>query len=471
MGVADVDLTSAGGSQNLTGFNEVLKEFYLGPVREQLNSDTILMQRLQRDTESVSGRQIRIPVHVARNEGIGAVAEGGLLPDPGAQAYKELTFKVKYHYGRILLTGPVIFASADDKGSFIRALDSEVKGLVDDLKHDVNRQMFSDGSGIIATVDGGSSGSAATTEIFHNYGDFHGEGENLKHIRPGQLYASIDVSSGELDDHDLEVSSVDVASKVVTFTNTISGAGLDDGCNAIVRRTTGTGIAAAAWSATNGAPHTSYVKELMGLLGICHGSPVYSAGSAYAKTDFIPSTAWTVLDPDTPGTLATYAGLQNLTHDLWEPQSVTAETGTSTKVAGLPDLTEMQTLLDLMMEFGQSKPSLILTTYKQRQNYFDQLKTNKRYVNTLELDGGWTALEFNGIPLVADKDCIPGTMFMLDEDQLALFQENDLSWMDRDGNMFHRLQDKDAFQATMFKYYEMGCYRRNGQGFYYGLAE
>ena len=493
MAISDVDLTAAGGSQNLTGFDKVLKEFYLGPVREQLNSDTLLMQRLQKDNESVSGRQVRIPLHVGRNEGIGSGAEGGLLPDPGVQSYEDMTFKVKYHYGRILLSGPVIFASANDKGSFIRALDSEIKGLVDDIKHDVNRQMFSDGSGIPFTsratggIDVSSDIAIATGFEVANYGDYDNVGANLKHARPGMFVTPFDASTDALLGQPAagtnarhEIGSVDVSGKKIYLTAIVDGIS-STFVTGFLRNTAATSALTYAQIDT----HTSWVKELMGLLGICHGSPVYrEAGSNYV-TEWEPSGVTTATElgkvwqsAGADGTAQgswdhgqadlALGGLQGLVHDQWEPQVVVAGTeGTPTA----PVLTDMQSCLDLMMEFGQAKPSIILTTYALRQKYFGLLTDEKRYVNTLELDGGWTALEFNGIPLVADKDAIPGYMFMLDEDQLALFSENDWSWMDRDGSQFVRLPDKDAFQATMFKYYEMGCYRRNGQCVYRNLVE
>ena len=48
-------------------------------------------------------------------------------------------------------------------------------------------------------------------------------------------------------------------------------------------------------------------------------------------------------------------------------------------------------------------PTLILTTFELRDKYVTLLVAEKRYVNTLKLDGGFNALEFNGKPLLPDE--------------------------------------------------------------------
>lgn len=142
----------------LTTLDAILKNQYLGPVREQLNNKTVLMKRLERDDESVVGKNFTIPLHVGRNEGIGARAEGGTLPTAGAQSYKETIVPMKYIYGRIKLTGPTIKAARNNEGAFIRAVDSEMKGLSRDMNSSLNRQLWGDGTGAL-TVCGTTSNS------------------------------------------------------------------------------------------------------------------------------------------------------------------------------------------------------------------------------------------------------------------------------------------------------------------------
>jgi len=144
----------------LSAISDILKNQYLGPIREQLNNDIILLSRLEKDDESVVGKNFTIPLHIGRNEGIGATTDGGTLPTAGNQSYKETIVPMRYLYGRIQLTGPSMKASRSNEGAFVRALESEMKGLARDLKSDLNRQLFGDGSGRLATC-----ASASTVNI------------------------------------------------------------------------------------------------------------------------------------------------------------------------------------------------------------------------------------------------------------------------------------------------------------------
>lgn len=138
--------------QTLNTFNAILKEDYLGPIRDQLNNSTILLKRLQRNEEDVGGKVAVVPLLTGRNAGVGARREGDVLPQPGQQQYDSARYRVAHNYGRISISGPVIKASRKNKYAFVKAVDSEVKGMIKDMKDNINRQLHLDGSGILAVV-------------------------------------------------------------------------------------------------------------------------------------------------------------------------------------------------------------------------------------------------------------------------------------------------------------------------------
>ena len=72
---------------NLTDAANVLKTFYIGPVREQLNQGNVLLANLERDTSRTAfrGKEAYIPLHTGRNVGVGARAESGTLPVAGTR--------------------------------------------------------------------------------------------------------------------------------------------------------------------------------------------------------------------------------------------------------------------------------------------------------------------------------------------------------------------------------------------------
>ena len=131
----------------LTTLSNILKDFYLPPVVEQLNNEVLLLQRLESQSEDLFGNRAVVPIHTARSGGIGPALEGAALPAAGNQQYNKATYDLKYLYGRIGVTGPSIAKTASEAGSFLRALKAEMDGIRADLRRDVARQVYGSGFG------------------------------------------------------------------------------------------------------------------------------------------------------------------------------------------------------------------------------------------------------------------------------------------------------------------------------------
>jgi hypothetical protein len=82
----------------------------------------------------------------------------------------------------------------------------------------------------------------------------------------------------------------------------------------------------------------------------------------------------------------------------------------------------------------------------------------------MTLDGGWKALEYNGIPLTVDNDAIDGEMYFLTLKDMQIYRMADYNWMQKDGAILSRISSKDAYEATLFRYAELGTSRRNTHG-------
>lgn len=148
---------------NLASIDPILKNQYLGPIREILNNDIELVKRLGSDYDSVTGKNFTFPMHYGRNWGTGVRGDGVLLMDPGSQAYKESIAAMRYMYGRIMLTGPSIKAAASNAGAFARTLDSEIRGVTKDLKKELNRMLANDGTGRLTTC--GTTTASTTVNV------------------------------------------------------------------------------------------------------------------------------------------------------------------------------------------------------------------------------------------------------------------------------------------------------------------
>ena len=460
-------VTAARGS-----IDAVLKDFYEGPVREQLNSDTLLMSRLSRNTEVVDGRRVIVPVHTGRNRGIQAVIEGGLIPTPGRQAYEDMEFLIKFMYGAIRITGPAMASSRTDEGSFIRGLQSELQGMVRDFKLDLNRMSWADGSGRLAVID--------TARVGHNpaggvYGvrqvwDSGNQAANaVRWLHVGDRIAVHDISAVVanqivgLDTNDNlyePVIAVDMNANTITTAAPVAAFAVANG-DAIVKGPDE--IAVDQWDTNfrGGAagPVPLDSKEHMGLVGICNGP------NGFPEHAFAPaSPAWNA----TGSVYATHNGagagnyvsapLQGWHDNLWAANMFFAG---GVPRALTPDL--MQQGFDASEEIGQAVATIGLCSYAVRRRYVDLLTPDRRYVgaNTYEMDGGYKAVDYNGIPIVPEKDCPEATLFFLSEPNIAYALMSDFYWLDKDGAILKWVDRRDAWEAVMAWYAEMYTDRRN----------
>jgi hypothetical protein len=150
--------------QSLTGFDSALKDVYGPRIEEQLNLVNALGDWIdENDSAEWTGRQVIYPIHVSRNQGVGASTEGSKLPPAGSQGYATVKIPEKFNYGRIELTGQVIKSSLQNKGAFTRAMESEIKGLVRDLANDRERQFFGAGDGVLCLIKDAQTSTSNTT--------------------------------------------------------------------------------------------------------------------------------------------------------------------------------------------------------------------------------------------------------------------------------------------------------------------
>src|SRR3954469_8131050 len=99
-------------TQNLTNADAILKDLYVGPIVEQLNYKTYMLDQIERDSDHIdhTGRRAIIPLHVGRNRGRGSRADAGTLPVAGTQTWADAVVPIKYHYTGIEVSDGAIEA-------------------------------------------------------------------------------------------------------------------------------------------------------------------------------------------------------------------------------------------------------------------------------------------------------------------------------------------------------------------------
>ena len=86
-------------------------------------------------------------------------------------------------------------------------------------------------------------------------------------------------------------------------------------------------------------------------------------------------------------------------------------------------------------------------------------------------DLGFKMLDVSGYPLVADKDCPNGTMFLLTEKHLKLFSDQDWHFLEEDGKVLKWVDSRDAWQGVMARYMNLGIDRRKPQYIASGITD
>lgn len=408
---------------NLTTLSDILKEYYLGPVAEQLNNEVLLLSRLESKSEDLVGKRAYVPLHVSRSGGIGARAEDAALPTSGNQAYDKAVYDLKYLYGRVRVTGPSMAKTKNEAGAFLQALKSELDGIRNDLKKDLARQIYGDGSAKIAKC-----GTTDVSEVTYIQLD---TAEGKEAIRKGQLYVGMLVEIGTAANVDavsagtVEITAVDYDNARITVTP-----------DPTVDTTSSHFVFRAGSAVDNGASQTgSRSSEVDGLRRI-----VSTSATAFGEIDPATKTWWDNKRINVNGALAT----------------------------GLEDIQKGMNLIRL--EGGT--PTVMVTSLGVQREIYMQLEDSVRYTNpeTLTYAAGFKTLEYAGMPIISDIDAPYGSLFLLDESTLKVFSDQDWHFLDADGQTLRQVSGYDAFEAIMTRYMNLGATKRSNQAVLYGIT-
>jgi hypothetical protein len=395
----------------------VLKEFYLPGIRTIMNNELFLLSQVEQNTEDVEGRRAVLSVNTARNQGIGARAEGGDLPTAGKQGYSEERVPLKYNYGRIEISGPVMRSMGSDRGSFTRAVQSETTGVVRDLKNDVNRQLYGDGTGVIATLAAAAAGNTGTLQTAS-------ANDTVKRqLQPGMR---IDIgTSGS--------PTATAANRTVTSVNTTAGTFVFDGAAAAI--TVGDRVTRAG-AANN---------EVTGL----------------AKQIANSGILWNI-DPTNAPDWVSY---------------VDANGGTNRAIAEAMFIKAQQ---EVNIRSGEEL-DLWITTAGVQRGVAALMTSLKRFPVPTTLKGGYTGVDMsstgqgNGgsitVSLVYDKDCQANTAWGITSKRFQLYTMSDWEFMDEDGAVLNRVPNVDAYEGTLFRYMELATDGRNAHAKLADLTE
>lgn len=398
----------------ISNASAVLKEFYLPGTREQINNKTLLLQEIEKGPEDVEGLEAVLSLHTRRSSGVGARAELGDLPAADRQRYAKQRVPLKNNYGRIQISGPVIKAMGSDRGSFERAVDSEMKGITKDLRRDVNRQAWGTGDSVIATTGATTASTTLVLDAATSETKMRQLEQGMK-VDIGTLAAPTSRTTAN------EIVSVNIAAKTVLLTNAVTTAA---------------------------------------------GEFVFRSGAALAGSVSNEITGVQKIVSDT-GTLH---GVDPAVEQVWK-STVKANGGVN---RALSEDLMAEVVHNIDINSGES-PNLGICGHAVSRKYANLLTSLKRFPQTVNLKGGYAGLDFTAggatIPIVVERDAPGNQMFFLSTDSLKQHQSSEWEWMDDDGAILSRVAGKDAYEATLYKYHELTTDARNRHGVLKDITE
>ena len=397
----------------------VLKEFYLPGIRSILNNQVFLLSQVETNSEDIEGRRAVLAIQTGRNQGIGARAEMGTLPDAGHQGYSEERVSLKYNYGRIQLSGPVIRSMGSDRGSFTRAIQSETQGVTRDLRNDVNRQLYAGGTGAIVALSASAAGNTATVN-----------GPTATQLRQLQVGMYVDIGTPANP-------TASASNRMITSINTVAGTFVFNGAaaaitlNDIVTRTGSGGTGAAQ-------------KEITGL-----AAQVAATGAL-----------WNI-DPTNVPDWKSYVD------DPGSDRAVTEEMF-------------IKASQEVNVNSGE-EIDLWVTSAGVQRAYAKLLTGLRRFNDPVELRGGYKGLDLSNInqgntgsnsqAMVFDKDCQTKTAWGLTTRRFQWYKMSDWEFMEEDGAVLSRVPNTDAYEGTLFLYSEFATDGRNAHAKIGSLTE
>ena len=160
----------------------------------------------------------------------------------------------------------------------------------------------------------------------------------------------------------------------------------------------------------------------------------------------------------------TIYGLDRATHK-WLIPYMKASVGSITETA-------IQTAIDRLEETAGSRVNFIVCSWGVKRALQKLFGESKRNTEVMELAGGYRTISYNGIPVVADRFCPDGTMYLLNTDDFYLHQLCDWKWLEGDdGRVLKQVAGKPVYTATLVKYADLICTRPCGQAMLSGITE
>lgn len=131
---------------------------------------------------------------------------------------------------------------------------------------------------------------------------------------------------------------------------------------------------------------------------------------------------------------------------------------------GAMDVGKIQSAIDYADEVAGGAIDFIVCAYDVKRFYLTHMNNNRTNVDFMNIDGGYKAMSYNGVPIVADRFIKNGDMYLLNSKDFKMHQLCDWRWLEGEGgNVIKQKQGQATYSATLVKYADMVCDKPIGQ--------
>jgi hypothetical protein len=217
-------------AQDTAKADAILKNYYLPVLREMVNQRALLLfgyspselkdgagsmnaangesmsyRGISRDSTRVefAGRQWVFAAHTKRNESGTMRDETGALPTPGEQGWEDFADKVRRAYKQIKIYGFALAVSERSLGSYLRLLETETEGAVNDLRKDLNRQGYGDQTGALCAITADGTNTITV--------------DSLQYLRVGMYIDLVNKTNDAVLAANRKITAINTTTRVVTY--------------------------------------------------------------------------------------------------------------------------------------------------------------------------------------------------------------------------------------------------------------
>jgi hypothetical protein len=411
---------------------KLLKEFFLSPVQEQLNRETIALDMFEKARVNWAGRVAIIPVHTGVTGASGDVAfsDAGTVPDAREQTFAKLNVEARRLLARFQVDGMVMTAARKgNTDQVINWMEGSMDLLTEDVRDTMNRMVFSGGAVVgFATLNTGAIIAGAVAPNISIFGDIQKLSAEVAAAAAAGGAATanlIDVNTGnQIGGADaVTITVVDTVACDCTFTFNGAGPGISAAESDMVLAVEFTRAG------------TTYAQEPVGIYGNLGSLSMFGTAR--------------------PG--------NNLNSNGFKPGALVGRQAL--------DLDIIQKAIDGVLNESGEDIDVIFMNPLQRQSYTALLTTNMQTLTDKagRGDGGFTGLSYGGVEIRSSRHCGRGGVILMSMKHWKLLQLDKGGFADFDGSALSRVANTDAAEGYYRHYYNTACTRPNAQAVIAGI--